>query len=827
MEDSTLFTLDNGLRVAVRRAPIPLAAVFLRVDAGSADERPDEHGAAHFLEHMVFKGTPTHGVGEVAAAVEALGGDLNAYTTVDHTLLHATVPAESALATLEVIADMVLRSLLDPGETASEREVVLEEIRSYADDPASVAADAAVARLFPDHAYGHPVTGTEATVSRLDHEALRRFWARQWGPDRAVLAVAGDVDPETVREAAHRLFGDWAPASGPRHAEAPTEARPGWIRLTGAFDTPVAELGWRLPGEGHPDLPALDVACALLAQSSAGVLPVRLQLDQRLVADVWSAVATYPQGGALSIGMLPHPGKTREAVAETLDAIVALAAAPRAGDVRRARDSLLTDQLYSDETVDGIATDLAYWVATAGRAEAQHAYRAAIAAVSAEDVARVVRTWLDPERVVVVATEAAPRRARAVRRPEPPGPTRVTRDNGATVVMIPDGGPIASIRAVGLGGALAIDERHAGLGAAWAAMIGTGTGDLDAESYARAVDGLSGSITAIAGRSSIGLAGVFPSDRFREGLDLWGESLVDPAFEDEEWARVADELREDLRTLGDRPADVLAQRTWAALWRGHPWRLPGTGTEASIGRIHPGTLFRFHDTQLTADNLVVVVAGGFDPDEVSRALEPWLDELPSGPYRLAPRPEPEPPRGARVHARAGNEQAWVQLAARAPATTDPDRVALDVAMSVLGGQSGRLFLALRERRGLAYNVWATASPGWDGGVAAMGLATEPRQRARAVAALREEIERFAQEGPTEAELARTRAVLLGSAAIAWQRAAHRANEIALSERYGLPWGLDAVRRDLDGVTRESTREAVAALLRAGLVEIAVTPRRGA
>jgi Predicted Zn-dependent peptidases len=195
--------------VAEPHGPAPVLALQLWFCTGSARERPAEHGAAHLLEHMVFKGAGRFGVGELSARIEGVGGDLNAWTSFEHTALHATVPAPHLDVALEVLGAMGCAPTLDPDELARERAVVIEEIRGSADDPMQVLADATRARAYGGHPYGRPILGTAESVAALDVAALRAFHERFYSPQNAVLAVAGPVAPDALRDAVAR----WIPGA--------------------------------------------------------------------------------------------------------------------------------------------------------------------------------------------------------------------------------------------------------------------------------------------------------------------------------------------------------------------------------------------------------------------------------------------------------------------------------------------------------------------------------------------------------------------------------------------------------------------------------------
>lgn len=816
--------LANGLRVLVQpshRAPV--AAVYLWLEAGTADETPPTAGVAHFLEHMVFKGTARRGVGASAAAIEELGGDLNAYTTWDQTVLHATVAAPWWREALDVIADMALAPTFDPGELEREKQVVIEEIRGYDDDPDSVADDVLQALVHPEHPYGRPILGTARSVAALTRDDVVGFWRRHWGPRRAILAVAGPVTPEEVREAAEALLGGWE--GGARRNPIPLARRaPGRIeRVARPFESTTARLAWPAPPLGHPDLPALDVLAAALGQGQSSLLTQRLQLQEGIAASCWADVSTRVGGGAFTIGFLPMQEESAEAVRRALEVVGRVVRAGLPGAVvARARDALLSDFLFGHETVDGIAHDLAWYTARMGSPDARAAWCEQIAAVDAAQVLEVARRWLAPESGTVVVVdkqlrardlqravaEAHRRWVAPTTRRAPAGIVRRTLDNGVRLVVQPEEGELCAIRTLSLGGCLAVPERQAGIPSAWAAMITTGAGPWDAQGYGTACDTYATVVDAVAGRNTLGLQASFPADQLDEAAELVVWPLLEPHFDDYEWDRVRGELLEDLRTLDDRPNEVASRLVWASLWPNHPWRHPWAGTRSSLERITPAALARWHELQIQPRNLVVAVVGGVDPEEALAALAPWFERLEPGPD-LPRRRVPPPPRGGHRTAQAGHEQATVLACLRGASLRDPDRHALHVASTLLGAQGGRLFLELREARGLGYAVWAQHVEGVDGGVFEVGVTTDPDRADEARAALVDELRRFAAEGPTDAEIARAVRMLLGQRAMSLQRVVGRAVELATTTLYDLPFGLDAYRRELEAVDADGIRSALA------------------
>ncbi|MCB9678836.1 MAG: insulinase family protein [Alphaproteobacteria bacterium] len=800
-------TLDNGLRVVHQPGESALAALYLWFEVGTVDETPDVAGAAHLLEHMLFKGTATRGVGVCAAEIEAMGGDLNAYTTWDQTVLHATVLAEHWEQALEVLADMAWASAIDPDELDREKPVVIEEIRGYDDEPESVLDDHVTARLFPGHPYGRPVLGTAESVAGMDRDALIAFWRRHYTTDRCVLGVSGPMSEDAVREAAARLTR--AAPRGPAREPVPPAPAPevGAQRLERDFETPLVSIAWVVPGDGHPDVAAYEVLANALGAGRASLLQSELRIGLGLVADAWCTTYARRSTGSLEIGLAPLPDRTDEAVAATLSLVRAAGDGLLASvEVDRARKNVLAELLYSAETVDGVAHDLAWFTARRGGPEAREDWRAAVAAVEAADVQRLVRSLGEPT-ITVLDPKAAAVAPGIAELGEPDLHGVDVRFSGPD-----DGweaqGPLAAVYLVLPGGRLLETHERAGLVGMWASLVTSGAGDLDNTAFAAALDALQASVSAIAGRNTMGVQLSVPVANLVPALDLVRSMLLEPRFDRDELDRLTMEYLLDLDTLLDRPDDVCNRKVWARTWAGHPWGW--TVNRGSLGRITTRAIRAFHEQWVTRTHLKVAIAGDVSRNVALRALSPLLQGLPEGPA-IPPRAEPAPiaPTASLLH--AGHEAAIVTLATRTPAVGGPHDPGLRMAGSILSAQSGRLFMSLRERDSLAYSVWSRTWEGFDGGMLTLGVATDPARATEAKNRLLDELHALRDDGPTDEELARNRAMSLGQFAMGQQRAGGRAVHLGLCAIYDRSPHIAALREELDGTTAQSVKDALGAL----------------
>src|SRR3954466_12425507 len=192
-------TLPGGLRVVTEYIPsVRSASVGVWVGVGSRDEGSSVAGAAHFLEHLLFKSTPTRSAVEIAQAVDAVGGELNAFTSREHTCYYAHVLDTDLELAVDLVADVVLRGRCAAEDVEIERDVVLEEIAMRDDDPEDTLGDVFLSAMFGDHPVGRPVIGSVESISEMTRAQLNSFYVRRYIPERMVVAVAGNIEHDDV-----------------------------------------------------------------------------------------------------------------------------------------------------------------------------------------------------------------------------------------------------------------------------------------------------------------------------------------------------------------------------------------------------------------------------------------------------------------------------------------------------------------------------------------------------------------------------------------------------------------------------------------------------
>ncbi|MSP90920.1 MAG: insulinase family protein [Myxococcales bacterium] len=810
-------TLDSGLRALVLAVPgAPVTAVQVWIGSGGADELADEEGLAHLHEHMLFKGTPTRGVGEVAAAVERVGGDINAWTSNDHTCYHAVVPSRSWFTAVEVLADAVSRPLFDAAELAREIEVVVEEIRRAADNPMHVVYERVFAELFAGHPYARPVLGTVESVRSMTPDRMRDFWRKHYVAPNTTVVVAGDVDADAVHAAIAAAFVDQPKGPPPTRSTGHLSVtEPRGAVLDVKFSESRFVVAWPVPGLEHPDGAALDVLALALGQGDSSRLVRIVQRDQQLANEIGSSTWTPPRTGLFAITALTSRDRLDAARAAALDVVQAVRKDGIAdADLAKARANLLADATYKLETAQGQANALGYFAAATGDPHWDRVYDDRVRAVTAADVLRVARQYLGPDRVCVVelagtedvsghgdpsplrtdgllADTAARLRLHpadlALRTPDVlDGIERILLPSGDVLVARPDRSvPVWSLRVAVLGGLRDEDATTNGRAHLQAQLLTRGSGRRSAHDVAREVEALAAGLAGSAGRNSLSLQAVGMSSARAAVLDLFCDALHEAMLPEADLEQERSVQLEDLRHEADQPARVALRTLTAELYGSHPYGMDMLGSEASVRSLKQADLLDHLRGRLAPGQLVYGAAGDIDPHELARALS---DRTPHGRSGLAaPRPPAPPALAGPVQLRrvADKQQAHVALGFRAARLNEADRFALDVLATVLGGQAGRLFLELRDRQSLAYSVSAFHAPGLDTGNFVFYIGTSPDKVQQATAGLRAELDRVLQAPPAPEELARAKASLAGNHATALQRRSARAATLCLNELYGL------------------------------------------
>jgi len=298
--------LPSGLRVITEQIPtVRSASVGLWVQVGSRDERPEVAGAAHYLEHLLFKGTANRTAAAIAEEIDAVGGELNAFTAKEHTCYYAHVIDEDLPLAMDLVSDVVFEALCEERDFETERGVVLEEIAMRDDDPEDLLHDAFSEALMGGHVLGKPVLGTEESIGAMSRDALFTFYKRRYTLPKMVLAVAGNVEHNHVMRLARKALGDRLAREGtpvaPRAGRARIAAGRKLVLNTDDTEQAHLMLGVRALDRHDERRFALNVLNAALGGGMSSRLFQEIRERRGLAYQVYSSIGSYADTGSLAV----------------------------------------------------------------------------------------------------------------------------------------------------------------------------------------------------------------------------------------------------------------------------------------------------------------------------------------------------------------------------------------------------------------------------------------------------------------------------------------------------------------------------------------------
>ncbi len=411
-EDVTTFTLDNGMDVVViedHRAPVVVHMVWYR--AGSADEPAGASGVAHFLEHLLFRGTENMEPGEFSATVSRNGGSDNAFTSYDYTAYYQRVAADRLGLMMEMEADRMVNLKLTESDVAIERDVIIEERNQRVEnDPAALFREQKNAAQYLNHRYGVPIIGWRHEMEALDQAKARAFYDRYYAPNNAILIVAGDVQPDEVRALAEQHYGPI-----PANPDLPERARPQeppqmserrMVFRDARVAQPYVSRSYLAPERdsgAQEQAAALEILSEILGGGTTSVLAEKLQFERQI------AVFTGAYYGGTSLDdtdfsfiVVPAPGVTLEQAEAALDETLAafLETGVDAEQLDRIKMQMRASQIYARDNVEALANRYGRALTQGLTVEDVQAWPDILQAVTPDDVMAAARTLLDRRKSV-------------------------------------------------------------------------------------------------------------------------------------------------------------------------------------------------------------------------------------------------------------------------------------------------------------------------------------------------------------------------------------------------------------------------------------------
>lgn len=837
--------LKNGLSVLlIENHKSPVVSVQMWVRTGSADEKKGEEGISHFIEHLVFKGTDRYGVGEIASTVEASGGELNAYTSFDQTVFYVNISREFADVGLDVIAQMMGFPKFDSQEIDNEREVVLEEIKRSNDSPGRQASRLLFSTAFKKHPYGIPVIGYDKIIKKVSRKVLTSYYQSRYIPKNMDLIIAGDFDRKAMAEKVAAIFGQaesfrLRPA---KRAKEPAQTAPRLKIEKAPFEEAQFHMAWRVPGSKHKDVVALDVLAMILGQDDSSRLTRALRLESALVNSIGAGTFTPKDAGLFTVSASLNINQFSDVMAGVSDQILQLVReAPTAEELARAVVNLESDEFYGMETVEGLARKAGTFENLMGDHLYFKKFLKQVHALTPADLTRVARRYLGPKalnfvmmvprqekesaefmkkwlkgyaREFALAAKAPLAKSAAKKLPRPAAPKaraapdsaktkalksssaatlgdfgieRHVLSSGASVLFREDRAtPVVSAKAACLGGLRAEDAARGGATELLSRTWTSGTSQMNEAQLSSKIENIAAGLSAFGGRNSVGLSLQMIAPFEAQALDLFGEVLIDPNFDDAIVEREKQVMLEAIRSREDNPSQIVSQMFMSKMFEGHPYARDMYGTRESVAALKSSDIKTDWRKLVVAKNLTFSVCGAADRDKWIERLEAVTAKLPAGqPFAQSFQVAQKTTDEHQFHS-LEREQSHIMMGFRGLTLSDSRRYTLQVIQSILSGQGGRLFIELRDKASLAYTVAPTHLEGLDTGYFGAYIGCTPSKGTKAIEMLNIEFEKLIETKVSDVELDRAKRYLIGRHDIDLQRNSSIATSLLFNEIYGIP-----------------------------------------
>ncbi len=815
--------LGNGLKALVlprKHAPVVVCDLYYPV--GSFDEPDGRTGLAHYLEHMLFKGTRRLPKGQIDRIAFAAAGQTNAETGEDSTHYWFALPADRWELALEVEADRMTGATLDPAEVEAERGVILEERARDLESPFSRLDQAHLTAAYVRHPYRNPIIGWPDDLARIGLDDLSAFYREHYRPDGAVLVVVGNVDPDRALDRIESCYSGIVPGGRPRAertVDEPRQAGRRGFELIEPESVARGLFGWHTVPMGHPDAPALDVLSDLLTCGRRSRLWDRLVERGRLATWVDASEEGARRAGQFLIQVEASPGADPKAIEADIHATIGrlAEAGPTPEELARSRNRLEAAWRWEQGEVGGLAAglgDVALW---GEWTDWQAMHRAAIA-VGPDDVRRVASAYLGeggltvgwslprPGRPVTVLLpdEARPREPRPSSAPSVDRPLAIDVPGGTTTLAsfhprrsaLANGLRVLTERREGEGvvalelfvDAGQLREAKPGLAYLTGRLLEEGTETRSADDLAAAIEDVGGSLDV----GSTGASLRVRAEDLEAAIDWLADLTIRPSFPEDSVAWLRRKLAAEYQSDRDDPAFQAEALFRGLVYGEHPLARDPRGASRDLGRLSREDVADHHRGYYVPGNAFLVAVGDFDPRALARLVKARFGGW-EGKGATPPR-LPELARTARPKVRRvtrPGEQVHLLMGHLGVARRDRDFDALAVLDHILGtgpGFTDRLSRVIRDELGLAYSVGGGMTDSADllPGLFRVYVGTGPDEADRAAAAVQEQVRAMHAGEFSDEEVENARRYLAGSWVFDFQTVEQRAGRLLELERWGLP-----------------------------------------
>ncbi|NOZ64170.1 MAG: insulinase family protein [Caldiserica bacterium] len=751
--------LQNGLQVIWEKQESSLVHIELWVKAGSIFEKNlYGSGISHFVEHMIFKGTETKAVGEIAKKVSQLGGDIAAYTSFDHTAYQITVPRDNLAPALNILARAVYQPAFEEKELEKERKVIIKEMEMNQDNPDRVLSRYFFERFFSYAPYRFPVIGYKDSFLKISRQDLINYHKKMYVPGNSLIVICGGIDENKIPSLIKKTFGSLPASPIPVFAIPSEPYLKGKREFIYRREISLARetIGFPIPGFGEKDTFALDLLSSLLSDGRSSLLVRKLKEDKNLVDSISTFSYTPLREGIFAIEITCEAKNLKRAEKMLWDELNNLSRNITEKAIERAKNRIEMGILKSRESVEGRASMLISDYFYSGNLNYSRFYLASIKNLKKEDLLRVARKYLREDNYTkVLLLPASYPIEKQENRIEKQTVKKITFPSGVRGIFIHKDVPYVNLRVVMGGGVKWETEKNNGISKIISILLLKGK---KAQKWIDKIEAAGGEISTYSGNNSLGISITLPHQYLTLGLRAITDLILRPQFSPETIEKAKTDLLRSISMRKETPFRYAFYRLRKNFFSSSPYSLAPEGEIKSVKSLTREEIKNFYFSRLlTSNNTIVGIGGKFQEKKAVEFLERRFARLKKG--SVVKRENLKFTRRKKED-KADFAESVVFLAFPIPPLNSPDLYSIEILQTYLSDQASPLFYHLRDEKALGYLVGSFTFQGWDEGMLVFYLFTGKHKLQEAEQGLWEEITKLRKKGIPEKELASLKSKLI-------------------------------------------------------------------
>lgn len=796
--DYSTFKLDNNQTVVIKEVhDNPIVVIDTWIKTGSINETDENNGVAHFLEHLFFKGTSKHPAKEFDTILESKGAITNAATSKDYTHYYILIPSKYFELALDLHSDMLLNPLIPRKELEKERKVVIEEIAKNNDRPTTILYKNLIKGFYKDHPYKREVIGTKDVIETISREQILDFYNTWYTPENMTTVIIGDIDTQKALNLVKEKFNKPAtPSDKKQNILYKNDKRPA-SPIENKADMPI-ETGYILIGfKGcdsmtEKDSYVLDVLATILGDGKSSRLYKHIKEQKQLVHSISAYHSSMKDDSLFYISanyLTDDVERLKTAIYNEVEQLYKNQIPE--DEIQKAKNIIERDTYYSRESVSNIASEIGYTVTLTNDTSYYKNYVDNIKKVTAEDLKRVAKEYLDKNSSVVSLISPEKKLTKPTQVEEIKdytakvissnnSTTKYQLVNGATLLITQNpANDIVAIEMASKGGNST--EKIPGVASIVASTMLKGTQKYKTQEISQLLEENGIKMVPFASGDSFSLSAKFTKNEKDIALDIFKELAINASLDTFDVERVKAEKLVSVKNRNNNPDALAFDEFRTALWNNTPYGNTGKVLENTIPTITSEDVKNYYNDVFDPKNVIVSINGNVDSQEYINYFSNLLKVTNKPKVNLSDYKKLFHPLNENkiLEIQKDSQATWLLLGWLTDGVTNErDWASLQVINAILGsGMSSRLFTNLRDEQGLAYQVGSSYSANVNKGAFALFIATNPASCYEAKFGLFNEIEKLKKEFVTDKELSEAKDKLIGNFVLSLETNSEKASVI--------------------------------------------------